>query len=230
MIRAETQRGTWWRVALIVTAIAVALFLIGWALKGFLKGDKTSKKKPPTISLLPDKPPPPPPPPKEEKRPEPPKAQQKEVKVEAPKAPEPQAQNEPLKMEGAAGEGPSPFGAGTVAKEYSGGPTGPSIGGGGAAPGAMMQHRLYVDRLQRHLQEELNRNRKLRESDYRVTLRVWLGRDGAVQRTELAQSTGNSTVDELLRQTLLQIAAMRDAPPANMPQPVRIRVTARGAG
>ena len=104
-------------------------------------------------------------------------------------------------------------------RDYVGG----SIGGGA-------QQSVYVGRLQRHLQEELNRVRKLRESDYRITLRVWLRKDGSVERVELAQSTANTALDQLLRDTLLQVAAMREAPPDNMPQPIRIRVTARGAG
>ena len=130
----------------------------------------------------------------------------------------PPAQNEPLKMEGAAGEGGGPFASGSVGKDYVGG----SIGGA--------QPSVYAGRLQRHLQEELNRNRKLRESDYRVTLRVWLRKDGSVEKADLAQSTGNLALDQLLRDTLLQVSPMREAPPDNMPQPIRIRVTARGAG
>jgi protein TonB len=131
----------------------------------------------------------------------------------------PQAQNEPLKMEGAAGDGPSAFAAGSVSQEYKGG----DVGG-------RMAFAFYTNNLQRHLQDELNRNRKLRERDYRVTVRVWLARDGSVQRAELVQSTGSGNLDELLRQALTQIVAMREAPPENMPQPVRIRIMARGAG
>ena len=87
---------------------------------------------------------------------------------------------------------------------------------------------MYVGRSQRHLQEQLSRNRKLKESDYRVTVRVWLRRDGSVEKADLAQSTGNSGLDEQLRDALLQVTAMREAPPENMPQPIRIRITARG--
>jgi protein TonB len=149
------------------------------------------------------------------------------MKTEAPKEPTPQAQNEPLKMEGAAGDGPSAFAAGTVNKEYSGGTIGGGAGGGVIGVNRMQQG-LFTDRLQRHLQEELNRNRKLRETDYRVSLRLWLARNGTVQRAELAQSTGNVDVDALLQQALLQVAALREALPDNLQQPIRIRVTARG--
>ncbi|MGB4064173.1 MAG: TonB family protein [Azonexus sp.] len=207
----------WVSIVVIAVLGAALIALVTWGIMTLMGGKSGKPRKPPVVTLLPDKPPPPPPPPKEEKKPEPPK-ENKDVKIEPPKeAPQP-AQNEPLKMEGAAGDGDSAFGAGTVGREYAGG----AIGGAG------MQG-MYAGRLQRHLQEQLSRNRKLKESDYRVTVRVWLRRDGSVEKADLAQSTGNSGLDELLREALLQVAAMREAPPENMPQPIRIRITARGA-
>jgi len=208
----------WVSIVVIAVLGAALIALVTWGIMTLMGGKSGKPRKPPVVTLLPDKPPPPPPPPKEEKKPEPPK-ENKDVKIEPPKeAPQP-AQNEPLKMEGAAGDGDSAFGAGTVGREYAGG----NIGATGAVQG------MYAGRLQRHLQEQLSRNRKLKESDYRVTVRVWLRRDGTVEKADLAQSTGNSGLDELLREALLQVAAMREAPPENMPQPIRIRITARGA-
>ncbi|UCV05452.1 energy transducer TonB [Dechloromonas denitrificans] len=208
-----------WLTLLVLGLLGLALIgLAVWGVMSLMGGKSGKARKPPVVTLLPDKPPPPPPPPKEEKKPEPPKDDKKEVKVEQPKEQAPPAQNEPLKMEGAAGDGPSAFGAGSVGRDYVGG----NIGGGA-------QQGIYAGRLQRHLQEQLNRNRKLKESDYRVTLRVWLRRDGSVEKADLAQSTGSAALDELLKETLLQVGAMRDAPPENMPQPIRIRVTARGS-
>ncbi len=210
--------GRWLRIALGVLAAVAVVGLVVWGIAGILGAKPGKTRQAPKISLMPDKPPPPPPPPKEEKKPEP-KDQQKEMKVEPPKEPMPQAQNEPLKMEGAAGDGPSAFAAGSVSQEYKGG----SVGG-------RMQGGFYASRLQRHLQAELNRKKKLRDSDYRVTVRVWIARDGTVQRAELSQSTGNASLDDVLRQALMAVAAMPEPPPENMPQPLRIRVTARGAG
>lgn len=207
----------WVSIVVIAVLGAAVIALVTWGIMTLMGGKSGKPRKPPVVTLLPDKPPPPPPPPKEEKKPEPPKENPKDVKMEPPKEAL-QAQNEPLKMEGAAGDGDSAFGSGTVGREYAGG----AIGGTG------MQG-MYAGRLQRHLQDQLSRNRKLKESDYRVTVRVWLRRDGSVEKADLAQSTGNSGLDEVLREALLQVAAMREAPPENMPQPIRIRITARGA-
>lgn len=215
-VTGKGNRGAWMRWVLVGAAALLLVLLLVWGIRGLMGSTPGPAKKPPKITMLPDKPPPPPPPPKD--KPEPPKPDQKEVKTETPKEPTPQAQNEPLKMEGAAGDGPSAFASGSVNKEYVGG----TVGG-------RMQQGLYANKLQRYLQEVLNRNRKLRQTDYRVIVSVWLSADGAVQKVELGQSTGNVAVDDLLKDSLMQAAAMHEGPPDNMPQPIRIRVTARGA-
>jgi protein TonB len=157
----------------------ILIALIGMAVVGYggywLKS-QFSKPSGPTrqvtkISIIPDTPPPPPPPPKEEKRPEP--KEQKEAKVEQPKPVEaPPQQAEQLKMEGAAGDGPSPFAAGSVTNEYRGGDVGSTIGGASAKP-SRMQYAFFTNALQRHIQDELARNREVKQIDYRVVVKVW---------------------------------------------------------
>jgi protein TonB len=210
---------SWLKIVLVAVVGIALLGLIAWGVKTLMSSKSGKPRKPPVVTLLPDKPPPPPPPPKEEKKPEPPKEDRKDVKMEPPKETPQPAQNEPLKMEGAAGDGESAFGSGTVGREYSGG----TIGATGAVQG------MYAGRLQRHLQEQLSRNRKLRESDYRVTVKIWLRRDGSLERAELVASTGNEMLDQLLRESLQQIPPMREVPPENQMQPMKIRVTNRGA-
>lgn len=214
----------------------ILIALIGMAVVGYggywLKS-QFSKPSGPTrqvtkISIIPDTPPPPPPPPKEEKRPEP--KEQKEAKVEQPKPVEaPPQQAEQLKMEGAAGDGPSPFAAGSVTNEYKGGDVGSTIGG---APARLnrMQFAFFTNALQRHIQDELARNREVKQIDYRVVVKVWLGRDGSIQRAVLDDSTGDDKADSALSAALADMRAFRDAPPADMPQPIRLRITNRLTG
>lgn len=213
---AKESRARWPLVLAVLAGIGV-LVLIGWAVSGLFDSKPNKVRKQPTVTLLPDKPPPPPP---KEEKPPPPKEERKEAKIEPPKMEAPQpAQNEPLKMEGAAGDGDGPFASGSVSSDYVGG----NVGLGG------MQQGLYASRLQRHLQEQLSRNRRLREADYRIVVRLWLRQDGSIERAELGQSTGSESVDGLLREALLQMPPIREAPPANAPQPWRIRITSRGA-
>jgi len=211
-----------WLKVLVISLIGLLLIgLIATGIKSLTGGKSGKPRKPSTVTLLPDKPPPPPPPPKEEKRPEPPKDDKQQMKAVQNEQPQP-AQNEPLKMEGAAGEGSSPFGSGTVGREYAGG----AVGGTGSVGAAQS---MYSGRLQRHLQDQLSRNRKLRESDYRVTVKIWLKRDGTIERAELAASTGSEKLDELLQESLQQSPPMREGPPENLVQPLKIRITNRGA-
>jgi protein TonB len=60
-------------------------------------------------------------------------------------------------------------------------------------------------------------------------VKIWLRRDGSIERAELAGTTGFEKLDQLLRESLQQIPAMREAIPENLVQPIRIRVTNRGA-
>jgi protein TonB len=178
------------------------------------------------IAIIPDTPPPPPPPPKEEKRPEP--KEQKDVKVEPKPVEAPPQPAEQLKMEGAAGDGASPFAAGSVTNEYKGGDVG-TIGGGPAKPNRM-QYAFFTNALQRHIQDELARNSEVKQISYRVTVKVWLGRDGSIQRAALDGSTGDDRSDSALSRALAEMRPFRDAPPADMPQPIRLRITNRLTG
>jgi len=214
----------------------ILLALVGMGLVGYggywLKSQFSTPSAPSRqvtkISIIPDTPPPPPPPPREEKRPEP--KEQKDVKVEQPKPVEaPPQQAEQLKMEGAAGDGPSAFASGDVTNEYKGGDIGSTIGGAPAKPNRM-QYAFYTNALQRHIQDELARNRNVKQIDYRVVVKVWLGRDGSIQRAVLDDSTGDDKADSALSAALADMRAFRDAPPADMPQPIRLRITNRLTG
>jgi protein TonB len=172
------------------------------------------------ITILPDTPPPPPPPPKEQPRPEPVKAEAREVKVAPPKPQEaPKAEPEPqIKMEGEAGDGPSPFAAGPVTQEYTGG----DIGAGNG-----LQFAFYTNLLQRRIQGALQQVAELKGSDFRVVVRLWLDASGRLTRSELAESTGSEALDGALKTAMAQMPALGERPPPGMPQPVRIRVTNR---
>ncbi|MDP2868739.1 TonB C-terminal domain-containing protein [Methyloversatilis sp.] len=218
------------RVRNILLAL-VGMGVVGYG--GYWLKSQFSKPSTPTrqvtkISIIPDTPPPPPPPPREEKRPEP--KEQKDVKVEQPKPVEaPPQQAEQLKMEGAAGDGPSAFASGDVTNEYKGGDVGSTIGGAPAKPNRM-QYAFYTNALQRHIQDELARNRNVKQIDYRVVVKVWLGRDGSIQRAVLDDSTGDDKADSALSAALADMRAFREAPPADMPQPIRLRITNRLTG
>jgi hypothetical protein len=204
-------------LVLLFAAGTVLLALIAYGLYSLSGGGGTSKPKPPKISLLPNTPPPPPPP-KEEKKPEPPK-EQKEVKMEQPDVKQPPAPENTLKMEGEKGDSPSAFQAGTVTKENY-------------IPGSDRGNpfALYSSLIQKFLQDEFSKNKKLRTGNYRAVISIWLAADGRIQRFELTGSTGNPETDQLIKIGLSEMPPIKTSPPDNLPQPIRLRLTSRGAG
>lgn len=211
--------------ALLVLALVAGGFLVR-SMMG--KGGDGPKRQNVKIAVLPDTPPPPPPPPKEEKKLEPKpdenKPQPQEQKpVEAP--PEPQQ----LKMEGAAGDGPSAFSAGSVNSEYKGGAIG--TGAGGGAVGDRLAASSYGNAAKRELQAFLNREDGLRRAgDYKLPIAVWLRADGSLERWELQGGSGNAETDELLKKAMARFQGFKNPPPPNMPWPMRLQVSNRMAG
>jgi len=207
------------RVVFMALAVIVILALVGWGLKSMLGGHGSAPKKPPKISLLPSTPPPPPPPPKEEKKPEP--KEQKEVKVEqAEKKDQPPA-DPTLKMEGAAGDGASMFGAGKVTNE--------DLSKLGTGTGGLTNpFNVYAGSIKAELQRHLARRSELKRRQYRIEVRVWVAEDGRLKNFELLGTTNDGDTDEAIRSALAALPAFSEPPPPNMPQPIRLRVVAGG--
>ncbi|MPZ43711.1 MAG: energy transducer TonB [Betaproteobacteria bacterium] len=216
-------------LALITLLIVAAAALVAAVIHGFLQqAAKPRKSSVQQIMLL--RPPPPPPPKPQEKPPEP--EMKQEVKLPEPeKTPEPApAKDEPPadKVLGLDAEGgPGSDGFGLAARK--GGRDLLSIGGGGNGSDGR-RFAYYTARIQQQLQEALAREPKLRQEDYRAIVKIWLARDGRIERVELVNGTGNSATDGLLRATLAGLPALAEAPPETMPQPVRLRITSRAAG
>lgn len=166
------------------------------------------------IRIVPETPPPPPPPKEEPKR-EPPK-DLKEVKVEQPKQ-APPALSEQLKMEGEGSDkGLAGLIAGSVTKDYAGGPLGDGS-----------RFAWYGDLMQQEVRRVLAKNPKLRSGDYVVVVRIWVTPEGRVSRVELASGSGQGEVDDMIRSALADLPPMRERPPGDMPWPVKLRVTSR---
>jgi protein TonB len=217
----EGDKPGWMRWGIIVLALGAAVALGLW-LKNFLGSDKPPPKTSlQQITLL--KPPPPPPPPPEQKPPEP--LVKEEVKLPDP-APEPtdQADEPPPGPDlGIDAEGTgSGDGFGLVGKK--GGAD--LIGGSKGNPWAWYDA-ILNDAVNSAFQEALAREKALKDKTYKVVVKVWINTGGKIERIALADKTGDPKVDELLKDALQNLRALREGPPADMPQPVKIRVTSR---
>ncbi len=215
----------------MVAGLLALLVAFYFGYKALSEGKSAGQKRAPKISLLPTKPPPPPPPPKEEKKPEPPK-EQKEVKAEqkdeAPPAPT-------LKMEGAAGDGPSPFGGGKVANEDLSrlDPKPPVVRDlpvpeKAQGKGLLDPFNVYATSIKGELQRALARRADLKRRRYGIEINLWVGEDGRVARFEMVGSTNDDETDAAIRGAMAALPAFSESPPPKMPQPVRLRIVAGG--
>jgi hypothetical protein len=211
--------------ALLLGAAAIALLVA--ELRHLVADSRPSARQVARVALLPDVPPPPPPPkvehkeePQPETRPQP--RAEKEPKPETPQAPA------PIRMEGAAGNGPSPFAAGAVTQDYQGGT--PVIGGTGEAPALdRAQQRLYANGVRQALHDEMERQLGPEMPDVDAQVALWIAQDGRISRWELqgAQPSQEPELQSALKRCaeVLQLAA-----PQSVPQPLRFHLSLRAAG
>lgn len=213
MDKDKSNNKVWLKRSLIVFGVLVFLYLLGVGLKSLFKGDSQPKRQVTTIKLLPDTPPPPPPPPPKE----PPKEQPKDVE----KPPEPKPIETPpmenLKMEGAAGNGPSPFQAGNVTNNYIGSDNNSKFG-------------WYAGVIKSEIQRALERNQTLKNGEYKVVVSVWLKPNGEIERLTVLDSDASPEIVQALKTVLDSLQSIKQAPPAGMPQPVKLRITAKKMG
>lgn len=215
----------WTKRLLIALLILAVLAGIGYGIKKLFSGGATQKKQITTVKLLPDTPPPPPPPPPPK---EPPKETPKEQPKEAPKEPEPKPAETPpaenLKMEGAAGDGPSPFQAGAVNNEYKGG-TVATIGSDGG-----IKFRWYAGLVKSQIERAIERDKKLTQGQYKIVVSVWLKPNGQFEKLSVDQSDTTPEIEQGIREALNDLPAMQESPPESMPMPIRMRITAKKMG
>ena len=209
------------RGALLILLV-IFIGLIVWFVRSMMSDSKPTRRQAiQQISLL--KPPPPPPPPKPEEKPPEPEIKKEEVKIDQPRqpdeAPKP-AENEP----------PAGKDLGVDADGAAGGDNFGLVGRKGGRDllgGAGGKYGGFSNLLRQQIQAALARDKRLRELDYKVIVRLWLTRDGHVQRYELGSSTGNPETDQAINQALAKLPPMSEAPPEDMPQPVKLRLTSR---
>ena len=213
-------------VALVLVAVVAALVMLARSLSAASDGPKRQVAK---ISILPDTPPPPPPPPREEpKKPTPRDDPKQPVPQDQPKPQQAPPAEAPIKMEGAAGDGPSAFSAGSVTQDYKGGA--PVIGA--AASGALAvidraQERFYANSVRQLLREEIERQLRPEAGELTATFSIWVEPDGHIRRHELSQS-GDASRDADMNHALDGAArALRLPAPGPLAQPMRFRLTVR---
>lgn len=214
----STRKPAWVRWGGVAVGLVAAVLIALWLKDMLTPKGPVQKMKVQQITLV--RPPPPPPPPPEEKPPEP------EIKEEV-KLDEPQpTPDEPQQADAPPPDGIAEGPAGGMATDIARGvPTLPGSGGGGN-PWAWYDA-LVNEAVNSAVQAALGREKALKNRNYKVIVKVWIDGGGQVTRAALVDSTGDARVDEVLKEALNGMRALRDGPPADMPQPMKIRVTSR---
>ena len=213
----DEGKPAWMRWGGVVAGIVAAVLIALWLKDMLTPKGPVQKMKMQQITLV--KPPPPPPPPPEEKPPEP--EIKEEVKIDQPEpTPEPQQ----------AEEAPAPLNVGEGAEGGLdvGGTRGvPTLAGSGGGNPWGRYDALLNEAVSAAFQQALARDKALKGKNYKVMVKVWIDSSGKVTRTALIDSMGDAHAYEILKEALSNMRALRDAPPADMPQPVIVRVTSR---
>jgi protein TonB len=183
------------------------------------------------VQLLPPPPPPPPPtpPPPQQATPPPMVEQQKmiepenkpkeQIKKDEPPRPQKEAPSGPLGMN-AKGEGPGDQ-FGLVGRPGGNGLLGGGNGGGGSRWG------WYATQVQGRIEEALRNNPRTRGARMNLQVRIWPDKVGRITRAQLTGTTGDPAIDNAIANEILSGLQLQEPPPADMPTPIVLRLTAR---
>ncbi|OAM91039.1 TonB C-terminal domain-containing protein [Termitidicoccus mucosus] len=235
--RDEQEPGFFRSYGLVLGLCLVAGGGIAWWLVSTASGPKPPPPKPQEFSMvrvaLPPPPPPPPPQkPEEIQRPETPDQQmieQEPVAADEPQerpaeTPQPAGEDAAPMGTNIQGDGP-PDGFGLVGR---GG--GSIIGGSGVGAGSGRggsRWGWYAAQVQNAIADALRKNDKTRVADLRVTVRIWPDEAGRIRAARLNGTTGSRELDTIIEKEILTGLTLREPPPADMPSPIVLRLTAQ---
>ena len=159
----------------------------------------------------PDEPPPPPPPPEEKVDvPDP----QEKPEEPAPSNDPPPSQNLGLDAEG---------GAGGDAFGLVGNKGGRDLVGSG--PGGSV-YQWYAGLLKNEILDQLGSNKKVRNGNFKTNIRVWVRRDGSIERV-VVSSSGDKARDSEIESEVMKMRVSQP-PPADWPNPINLSISAHG--
>ena len=146
---------------------------------------------------------------------------QEEVKPDEAKPDEPKPDEPPAVTTNNVGNGP-PDGFG-LSSGKGGSGNGSGIGGGKRGGS---KFGWYAAQVQTSISDAVRRHSKLRTASLSTTVRIWAASTGRVTRASVA-SSGDAALDEALKNDVLSGLQLKEAPPADMPMPIVMRVSAR---
>ena len=86
----------------------------------------------------------------------------------------------------------------------------------------------YAGLVKSQILEQLNTEKQARHGEYSMMVRVWVRNDGSIDRVRVVGSSGNRERDQAIEQALSRMGRLSQAPPADMPEPISLRIVSRG--
>jgi len=201
---------------------AVGLVVIGLVVGQMLKGKKEAPRRQQEVVMIRSIPTPPPPP--QPKPPEPPKQVEEKMMDQTPvDASEDKPDESPAEAPGVTtslvGTGGPDFGLKAARRG------GDLLEGGGGGKGPRSPFGWYAAKVQKSIQDALTRNSVTSKARFEKKVRVWTDLSGRITRAKLEGSTGDKTVDQAINEALTGLQ-LQEPPPAGMPMPIVMRLSA----
>ena len=90
-----------------------------------------------------------------------------------------------------------------------------------------MRRSAYAGQVKSRIQQALESNPRTRKAGMKIEVHVWPDATGRISRAKLASSTGDTALDDLIRDQILTGLQVSQPPPEGMPVPIRMMISAR---
>jgi hypothetical protein len=198
-----------------IGVIAVAVIAVVFAIRMIARSGPSPRRE--SSLVLISVPTPPPPPPVQTAPPEPKMDEQTFQPEDKPVEEPPKPPDQPPIGTNIKGDGTAnSFGLGN-----SGG------NGFGSRAGSASRFGWYAGQVQSKISEALRNNRKTHTAEMSIRARIWPDATGRITRAQLAGSTGDPSLDSVIQNEVLSGLQLREPPPAGMPLPIVLQLTAR---
>jgi protein TonB len=212
----EDNRTFFQRYGVAIGVLTVVAIVIVFTIR-MIAGAGSSPRKESALVLV-SLPPPPPPPPVQNVPPEP-KMEDRQTfqPEEKPEEEPPKPPNEPPIGTNIKGDGTAnPFGLGNTAGS-----------GFGDRAASASRFGWYAGQVQSKISEALRNNRKTHVAELNIRARIWPDASGRITRAQLTGSTGDPSLDTAIQDEVLTGLQLREPPPAGMPMPIVLQLTAK---
>jgi len=212
------QRNRLWIAIFAMIAVSGGVYAAARSAK-----NSPPPQKAPEVSLTMVKLPPPPPPPPAPPPPQVEQPKEEEKMIEQDKVDEPE--EKPDDSPPPAPEITAPEGDGKGPDFGLARSSGRGTGGSGAGKKAS-RWGWYAGKIQQTIDTALSSNKKVRTAVFRIEAKIWADSTGRVTRAAV-KSTGDADLDKAIRDDVLTGLQLSEAPPADMPMPINLRLTAK---